>query len=88
MREVCIWLGLVVAAIGGIVMACQTEVPRPEARRSAIVPPNHVIETRAQFGATPATPGNKHAPVDAGVDVLDLPPNPDADVVRDAATPL
>lgn len=104
MRELCIWLGLALAATGGVVAACHSEVPGqglplpnrempPQGDKprpllppvpkvtvdGGIVPTGSITQTRVQFAPAAA---------DAAVDAVELPPNPDAAVVRDAATPL
>jgi len=103
MRELCIWLGLALAATGGVVAACHSEVPGqglplpnrempPQSDRpmpltpkpklladGGILPTSTITQTRVQFAPAGA---------DAAVDAVELPPNPDASVVRDAATPL
>lgn len=104
MRELCIWLGLAVAATGGVVAACHSEVPGPQlplpnremppqgdkprpllpppkiTPDGGLLPTQNVRQTRVQFAPS--------AQVDAAVDAFELPPNPDAEIVVDAASPL
>ena len=104
MRELCIWLGLAMAATTGVVAACHNEVPGPRlpmpnhemppqgdkprllnprpkmTADGGLLPTQNVRQTRVQFAPT--------APADAAADAFELPPNPDAEIVVDAATPL
>ena len=55
--------------------------PRPKVLLDGGILPTSTV-TQTQVRIAPA------APADAAVDALDLPPNPDGSIVRDAATPL